>query len=54
MPVYEYVCNNCKKRFRETKPVSEYDPKKARCPKCRSRRVERLFSTVHVATSKKS
>jgi len=54
MPVYEYVCNACKKKFSETKSVSEYNPKAARCPKCKSRRVERILSGVQVETSKKS
>jgi putative FmdB family regulatory protein len=54
MPVYDYVCKNCRKKFSETKSISEYDPKAARCPKCRSRRVERVLSRIQVETSKKS
>lgn len=54
MPVYEYVCLNCNKKFSEAMPISEYDPKAAKCPKCRSKRVERRWSTVYVETSKKS
>lgn len=54
MPVYEYVCLNCNKKFSETKTVSAYDPKKAKCPKCKSKKVERRWSNVQVTTSKKS
>lgn len=54
MPIYEYVCLDCKKEFTETKPISKYDPKKARCPKCKSRNVERRPSSVSVETSRKS
>ena len=54
MPIYEYVCVACKKTFSETKPVSAYDPKAARCPKCKSRKVERRWSRVNVETSSKS
>ena len=54
MPVYEYACVACKKKFSETKPVSDYDPKAVRCPKCKSRKVERRWSTVNVETSRKS
>ena len=54
MPVYEYVCLDCKKEFSETKPVSNYEPKAVKCPKCKSRKVERRWSTVNVGTSRKS
>ena len=54
MPVYEYVCQNCKKKFSETLPLAEYDPKAIRCPKCKSENVERRWSSVYVETSKKS
>jgi putative FmdB family regulatory protein len=54
MPIYEYVCSACKKKFSETKRVSEYDPKTVRCPKCKSRRVERRWSSVNIDTSSKS
>ena len=47
MPVYE-------KKFSESKPISAYDPKKVKCPKCRRRRVERRWSTVHLETARKS
>ena len=54
MPIYEYVCLGCKKKFSETKPVSDHDPKAVKCPKCNSRKVERRWSTVNVGTSRKS
>jgi len=54
MPIYEYVCLNCRKKFSETKPISAYDPKKVKCPKCKSRSVERRLSTVSLTTSRKS
>ena len=34
MPIYEYVCLDCKKKFSEVKPISAYNPKKVKCPKC--------------------
>ena len=46
MPVYEYACLDCKKKFSETKPVAAYDPKRIRCPKCNSKKVERRWSSV--------
>ena len=54
MPIYEYVCLACKKKFSETKPVSSHDPKKVKCPKCTSKKVERRWSPVNVTTSRKS
>ena len=53
MPVYEYVCLDCKKKFSEMKPVSAYD-QAAKCPKCGSKKVERRWSSVFVETSSKS
>ncbi len=53
MPVYEYSCLDCKRKFNEVKPVSAHDPKKVRC-KCGSKNVERLWTSVFVETSKKS
>jgi putative FmdB family regulatory protein len=54
MPLYEYVCVACKKKFSEMKPLSEYDPKAVRCPKCKSRKVERRWSSINVTTASKS
>ena len=54
MPVYEYVCLDCQKKFSELKPISAYDPKTVKCPKCGSKKVERRWSSVFVETSSKS
>ena len=40
MPVYEYVCLNCKKKFSETKPISAFAPTRVRCPKCKSKKLK--------------
>jgi putative FmdB family regulatory protein len=48
------VCLDCKKEFSEIKPVSAYNPKKVKCPKCNSKKTERRLSTVYVETSTKS
>ena len=54
MPIYEYSCLECKMKFSEVKPISAYNPKKVRCPKCGSKNVERRWTSVFVDTSKKS
>jgi putative FmdB family regulatory protein len=54
MPIYEFTCLDCGKRFKEVKPIAEYDPRAVECPKCHARNVERRWSSVFVETSKKS
>jgi len=54
MSVYEYVCRDCKKKFQEVLPITEYGARKVVCPACKSKRVERIWGSVHVVTSRKS
>jgi len=54
MPTYEYRCLNCKKKFTLVMSVSDFDRKKPKCPKCRSRRIEQLIQPFFAVTSKKS
>jgi putative FmdB family regulatory protein len=54
MPVYEFHCKKCGKSFEIVRSMSEYDPKKVKCPSCQSKRVERRWSRVSAITSKKS
>jgi putative FmdB family regulatory protein len=54
MPIYEYVCQKCKKSFELVRRITENGRKAATCPKCASKKVERSWSSVSVATSRKS
>ncbi|PYQ10647.1 MAG: hypothetical protein DMH00_10480 [Acidobacteria bacterium] len=54
MPIYEYVCQKCKKSFELIRRIKENGRKAATCPKCASKKVERSWSSVSVATSRKS
>jgi putative FmdB family regulatory protein len=54
MPVYEYTCNACKKKFSLSMSFSEHDGKRVTCPKCRSRKVVQRFTSVYTQTSSKS
>ena len=54
MSVYEYVCKECKKTFEVVESIVEHGSVRVKCPKCKSRRVERYWSGVNVVTSKKS
>jgi putative FmdB family regulatory protein len=54
MPVYDFRCEKCKKKFTLTMTVSEYETKKLRCPKCKSTRVKQQITGFQTITSKKS
>ncbi|MCS7338328.1 MAG: zinc ribbon domain-containing protein [Verrucomicrobiae bacterium] len=54
MPVYEYECTNCGKKFSQTERMSEHGKRKVRCPKCNSDKVVQRVSTFFAITSKKS
>ena len=43
MPTYEYVCDACEHQFDELQSFS--DPPLSKCPKCRKKRLRRLFGT---------
>ena len=54
MPTYEFICEKCKKRFALTMKISEYEKKKYRCPKCKSKKVKQQITSFQTITSSKS
>jgi putative FmdB family regulatory protein len=54
MPTYEFVCGKCKKKFSLIMSISEYEKKKAKCPKCKSADVKQRITSFQTVTSKKS
>jgi putative FmdB family regulatory protein len=52
MPVYEYRCQGCGKRFEITAHLAERD-KLAICPKCHSKKVEVVISSFTCAPPRK-
>ena len=55
MPYYDYKCNECGKTFTRQHTFEEYDKgKPVKCPKCGTRKVQRLIGSVMAKTSKKS
>ncbi len=54
MPIYEYECKKCHKRFEIVESIREHGTKAAKCPECKSTSVERVYSGLRVQTSKKS
>ena len=43
MPMYEYHCRKCGKRFEKLRRMADAD-REVECPECRSEEVERLLS----------
>ncbi len=54
MPVYEYRCAQCHRKFTVTMSIAEYEKKKVKCPKCGSKKVEQQPAAFYAVTSKKS
>ncbi len=54
MPVYEFRCEKCNKKFSLTISLAEYEKGNFRCPKCKSTRVKQLITSFQTVTSKKS
>ncbi|HEX3034477.1 MAG TPA: FmdB family zinc ribbon protein [Thermodesulfobacteriota bacterium] len=49
MPLYEYECSKCQHKFTEI-ILEKEEEKKLRCPKCKSKKWERLFSSFAVVS----
>ncbi len=54
MPLYEYRCLNCKKKFEIYATISEYDKLKVSCPACQSENIQRIFSRINIKTESKT
>ena len=54
MPIYEFRCTKCRKRFSKTMTITEHSRRRPVCPKCGSRAVEPVFSTFFAKTVRKS
>lgn len=55
MPVYEYLCNDCKKEFTVFLSIKEFESKpKITCPKCQNDNVVKKLTPFFAKTSKKS
>lgn len=49
MPNYDFYCEKCGCQFEKYFDVND-DRKGLRCPKCRSKKVERYFGNISVGT----
>jgi putative FmdB family regulatory protein len=54
MPVYQYSCLSCKKRFEIFLAYSEYGQKRVACPHCASDQVQRRIGRIRIARSDES
>lgn len=54
MPVYEYICLNCNKRFDVRLAYDEYGRKKVVCSHCSSDQVRRKITKLRVRRSERS
>jgi putative FmdB family regulatory protein len=54
MPVYDYLCMNCRKRFDVFIAYREYGTKPVVCPHCGSVEVKRRLNRVRIAKSEES
>jgi putative FmdB family regulatory protein len=54
MPLYEYVCRKCHKKFAEVLTIKEHDAKKIHCPKCKGRNVEKVIEPFTPITASKT
>ena len=54
MPIYQYRCLSCKKRFEVFLSYREYGQKPVSCPHCLSDQVQRRIGRIRIARSDES
>jgi len=54
MPIYQYRCLNCKKRFEVFLSYHEYGEKSVYCPHCKSDQVQRRIGRIRIAKSEEN
>lgn len=54
MPLYEYICNKCHKKFSDVLTITEHETKKVHCPKCKSEDVAKVIEPFFAKTASKT
>jgi putative FmdB family regulatory protein len=54
MPLYEYRCLDCKRRFEIFMTYTEYGTRQVTCPHCQSENIQRRIGRIRVARSEES
>ena len=51
MPVYQFTCLNCKKKFEKTISYQKYGKTAISCPRCQSENVQRIIKSARMNLS---
>ncbi len=54
MPIYEYRCLECQKRFSVSMTYQEYGKREVACPHCQGNNIQRRIGRIRVARSEES
>jgi putative FmdB family regulatory protein len=54
MPLYDYRCKECHKKFEIALTLAEHEKGSIKCPKCGSNKVEQEPAAFFAVTSRKS
>ena len=46
MPLYEYFCRRCHKKFGEVLTIKEHETKKVQCPNCKYHELEHVIERL--------
>jgi putative FmdB family regulatory protein len=54
MPLYEYVCKKCGRKFSEVLSIRDHDTKKIECPACKGTELEKVIEPFFAKTTSKT
>ncbi len=54
MPIYEYECTVCRKRFTRVSPIKKAGESRPSCSNCGSKEVRHVFTPFYAKTIRKS
>jgi putative FmdB family regulatory protein len=54
MPIYEYLCTDCRILFERRLTLAAHDREAITCPKCGSNNIKQALTTFYPVTSRKS
>jgi putative FmdB family regulatory protein len=54
MPTYDYVCLACDRKFSLRMSIIDHEKRKAKCPKCGSKKLRQRIEVFSAVTAKKS
>ena len=54
MPLYEYLCRKCHKKFAEVLTIGEHETKKPKCPKCKGTDTQHVIEPFFAKTASKT